>query len=250
MSGIRSFYRGTQLKGYASAGSAPLRIDPNTNTLKVIPAGTGSSEIEYVDVSTAQTLTTKTLTAPTINGAVPGTISVPNLLESAFSTVNNPGNFNADTYLTGSAVALPPGGFKAGHCYSCLFDMAKTAAGTAALAITVRLGTAGTTSDAAILTFTFGAGTAAGDTGIFEVYFHFRTVGSGTAAVIAGAAECSHLLAATGLVSTGASGWGTILGVSSGFDSTVSNNFLGLSVNGGASFVGTNTIVEAKLLGF
>lgn len=155
--------------------------------------------------------------------------------------------YAADTYLAGSGVTIPSAGdFAVAEQYICRFDMTKTAAGTAAFVITVRMGTLGTVSDAAILTFTFGAGTAAADTGLFEVLVTFQTVGSGTSAVIQGAASCIHHLAATGLVSTGASGVGIILGTSAGFNSTTPT-VIGLSVNGGASFSGTNTIVQARL---
>ena len=126
--------------------------------------------------------------------------------------------------------------------------MVKTAAGIAASTIIIRMGTLGTTGDAAILTFTFGAGTAAADTGAFDVVVTFRTVGSGTSAVIQGVACCSHALAATGLISTGASGAGILIATSSGFNSTTPT-IIGASFNGGASFSGTCTLVQAELKG-
>lgn len=157
------------------------------------------------------------------------------------------GAYAADTYLAGSGITIPSAGdWTVGETYRCRFDMTKTAAGTAQFTIIVRMGTAGTTADAAILTLAFAAGTAAVDTGMFDVLVTFRTVGSGTSAVIAGTAECRHALAATGLVSTGASGNGLILGTSSGFNSTT-QTVIGLSVDGGASFSGTNTLVQASL---
>jgi hypothetical protein len=109
------------------------------------------------------------------------------------------------------------------------------------------MGTLGTTADAAVLTLTFGAGTAAADTGLFDVLVTFRTVGSGTSAVVQGIARCTHHLAATGLVSTGASGTGIMLGTSAGFNSTT-QTIIGLSVNGGAAFSGTNTLVQAWVI--
>jgi trans-2-enoyl-CoA reductase len=54
-------------------------------------------------------------------------------------------------------------------------------------------------------------------------------------------------LAATGLVSTGASGNGLLSVVSAGFDSTIAATTIGVSFNGGASFAGTCTLVEAEL---
>lgn len=157
------------------------------------------------------------------------------------------GAYAADTYLAGSGITIPSAGdWSVGQTYRCVFDMVKTAAGTAQFTIIVRMGTLGTVVDAAVLTMAFAVGTAAGDTGLFDVRVNFRTVGSGTSAVIAGVAECRHSLAATGLVTTGASGIGILTGTSAGFNSTT-QTVIGLSINGGASFSGTNTLVQASL---
>jgi len=161
------------------------------------------------------------------------------------STANQTG-FAADTYLVGSSLSIPPALLRVGTTYRLKFDMVKTAAGTATPILIVRIGTAGTTADAARLTFTFAAGTAAIDTGVFEVRVHVRTAGA--TAVIVGAASCNHHLAATGLTSTGASGTGIILATSAAFDATVTNSIIGASFNGGASFSGTNVLVESELL--
>jgi hypothetical protein len=164
---------------------------------------------------------------------------------TGFSTANQTG-FAADTYLSGSNVSIPSGLVKAGSIYRCTFDMVKTAAGTAAATVIVRFGTAGTTADTARLTFTWGAGTAAVDTGVFDLTVHFRNVGASAVAV--GICECRHALAATGLVSTGASGTGILLVTSGAFDSTVANSIIGVSFNGGASFAGTNVVVQSQLI--
>lgn len=155
--------------------------------------------------------------------------------------------YAADTYVAGSSLAIPAGLVRVNSMYYCCFDMTKTAAGVAAATVIVRIGTAGNIADTAILTFTFGAGSAAIDTGIFEVWAHFRTVGSGTSAVLSGMCQCTHALAATGLVSTGASGNGLILATSAGFNSTVASSFIGVSFNGGAAFAGTNTVVQSYM---
>lgn len=172
--------------------------------------------------------------------------AAPVLNNRSTSTVS--AGYASDTYLAGSSIAMPAGGPVVGTTYHCMFDMVKTAAGTAAFTVNLRFGTAGTTADTSLISWAFAAGTAAADTGSFEVWAHFRTVGSGTSAVVVGKLTCSHFLAATGLISTGASGYGQITTVSSGFNSTTANAILGLSVNGGASFSGTNTIVQAQTI--
>ena len=163
---------------------------------------------------------------------------------SSVSTVS--AAYAADTYLAGSAVTVPAGAWKVGSFYVCSFDMVKTGAGTAAFTITVRMGTLGTTGDAAIATIAFAVGTGVVDSGWFTVFGAFRTVGSGTSAVLATEATCAHALAATGLITTGASGFGQISAISAGFNSTT-QTIIGCSVNGGASFSGTNTIVQAAV---
>lgn len=47
--------------------SAPIYVDSDDNILKIIPAGSGTTEVQVVDASSAQTLTNKTLTSPTIS---------------------------------------------------------------------------------------------------------------------------------------------------------------------------------------
>lgn len=170
------------------------------------------------------------------------------LLKAAVSPATVSAGYSSDTYLAGSAVPVPPGGFTQGMRYECVFDMVKTAAGTATPIVVIRIGTNGTTADTAIVTSTFAAGTAAADTGTFAVSAYFRTVG--TSAVLVATVECRHALAATGLTSLGASGQAQITTVSSAFDSTPINTYIGVSFNGGASFSGTNTYARAELKGF
>jgi len=155
-------------------------------------------------------------------------------------------NFSADSYLAGSSIflkTLP----KVGTIYHAIFDMTKTAAGTATPIISFRMGTNGTAADTALLTFTFTAGTAAADVGIFELWVTFRSIGSGSTAVVQGLIQCKHQLAATGLTSGGTGGSFTIVSTSAGFNSAVDNSYLGLSFNGGGSFSGTNQFVMSEL---
>lgn len=160
------------------------------------------------------------------------------------STAGVAGGYASDTTVAGSIVQVPVGAWRQGTIYHCAFDMTKTAAGSAATVLTLRAGP--NTGSPALAVLTFGAGTAAADSGVFDVYVNFRSVGSGTSAVVQFAASCSHHLAATGLISTGASGFGMVTTTSAGFDSTTFTT-LSVSFNGGASFSGTNTFVQANL---
>lgn len=125
-----------------------------------------------------------------------------------------------------------------------IFDVTKTAAGTATPIITIRTGTLGTTSDTARCAFTFGSGTAVVDTGIFEVICTFRTVGSGTTAVIQGISKLVSNLTTTGISNAKKA----VVVTSSGFDSTTASLGIGASYNGGTSASHTVQLVRAELV--
>lgn len=162
------------------------------------------------------------------------------------STASQGAGFATDTYLTGSNVLLPTSRPKVGTIYRCRFHVTKTIGGTATPIITLRYGTAATTSDTSLGTFTFGAGTAAIDTGWFEVNVLFRSIGSGTSAVVACIADLTNNLTTTGL----SNAVKAVQMISSGFDSTTANTYLGISVNAGASAAWTVQLVEARLENF
>lgn len=152
-----------------------------------------------------------------------------------------------DAYVTGSSVTLAALGAPViGLMYDCSFDMVKSA-GTGAVVIIVRVGTAGSTADTARLTFTMDAGTGVADTAVFRVKAMFRAVGSGTTAVLQGRVEMVN----SGPTATGFRDATPTLGViqvtSGGFDSTVAGSIIGCSFNGQTAFAGTAQLVEAEL---
>jgi hypothetical protein len=153
--------------------------------------------------------------------------------------------FAADTYLVGSSCAIPNGLLQAKSKYRCRFTVTKTAAGIATPIIIIRIGTLGTTGDAARCTLTFAAQTAVVDEGLFEVEVVFRTIGSGTSAVLQAVGRLTHRLSITGL-SVDVSG--AKFSTSAGFDSTVANSIIGVSVNGGASAAWTIALVSSELV--
>lgn len=61
---IRGIVRSATKVGIASRTNVPIYVDSDDNKLKMIPAGSGSTEVEVVDASSAQTLTNKTITGP------------------------------------------------------------------------------------------------------------------------------------------------------------------------------------------
>lgn len=53
MSGIRSIHRNPTVKGIATSASAPFYVDSDDNAVKVIPAGTGTTELAFMLAATA-----------------------------------------------------------------------------------------------------------------------------------------------------------------------------------------------------
>lgn len=152
--------------------------------------------------------------------------------------------FATDTLITGSVVAIPSDGLKAGTAYRLRCSLNKTAAGVATPIFQVRLGTTGTTADTSRATLTYGAGTAAVDDGVFELMVTFRSVGGGTSAVIIAHGVISHRLNTTGLTN---GSYNAVTGnVSAGFDSTTPT-FISVSLNAGTSAAWTLSQVHAQL---
>jgi hypothetical protein len=66
----RNIRRGSAILGAAGPAVAPIYVDSDDNILKFVPAGSGSTEVQILDASSAQTLTNKTLTSPALTSAV------------------------------------------------------------------------------------------------------------------------------------------------------------------------------------
>lgn len=150
----------------------------------------------------------------------------------------------SDVYITGSNITIPSGAPVAGTIYHLVLDMVKSA-GTGSPVITVRYGTAGSTADTSRCAFTFGIGTSVADTARFELYCTFRTVGSGTSAVIQGNASLICNLPLTGF--GGTTSIKSVQTTGGGFDSTVASSIIGVSFNGSTNFAGTAQLVQAEL---
>lgn len=149
----------------------------------------------------------------------------------------------ADTYLIG--LPVPSHLLQAKALFRWRLMMSKTGAGVAAPTWNIRVGAAGTVADTSRVLFTSPlAQTAVIDNGVVEITAILRNIGA--AAVLAAYLEMRHLLAATGL----AAGPRVDLQVTSaGFDSTVANLIVGLSVNPGAAGVWTHQLISAEVLG-
>lgn len=196
------------------------------------PAGTDEIPVNQGGV-------TKKLTLSQVNGFVDPASNASIAAQTLGTT---------DTYVTGSAVTFTAGRLKAGSYYRAVLDMTKTTAGVAVATMVLRMGTAGTTADAAICTFTFpSAQTAAADNGRFSVYANLRTVGTGTTATCEGVLVIERTNTTTGFLSTGGLQFMAPIRVLSGGFNSATVTTVGLSINAGASSAWTTQLVQADI---
>lgn len=150
----------------------------------------------------------------------------------------------ADTYLTGSALAVPTGMvLQVGTAFRWRLTCTKTAAGVAAPIWNIRVGINGSTADTARCVFTQVAlQTAAIDAAVFDIYATLRNVGA--AGVLAGSLHMAHVLAATGFSTLDHNVQQV---TSAGFDTTIAGTIVGLSVNPGASGAWTFQVIQSEM---
>lgn len=145
--------------------------------------------------------------------------------------------FAADTYLTGSNILIPSFGMQVGQLYKWEVGIEKTAAGTALIAVNVRIGTNASTADTSRAAPTQTVAQAAtASANIMFVSVFVRTV------------------SATGVIVASMGFTGTQMGdgdrlVSATFDnSAVGGQYIGLSLNGGLSAAYTIDYVKGWLV--
>jgi len=148
-----------------------------------------------------------------------------------------------DTYVTGSKLFIPTSGLKVGMVYMVKLSLSKSGAGTAAPVWTVRLGTAGATTDASQWTHTGVAQTAVAETGYYELLCTVRSIGA--SGVLQGSLTVARTggTAATGLASVPIA---QVTGAAAD-KSWTSGQVIGLSINAGGSSAWTVTQCVANL---
>lgn len=135
--------------------------------------------------------------SPTIVGNITAGSINNQSLQNNFSTASQAVAATTRTYITGSGLTIVAGTLRVGTRIRWVFDVTKTAAGTAASTLDIAVGTNGTTADTARVSFTKPAGTAAVDCGRFVVEAIVRSIGA--TCVIVGHMSMTHNLTSTGL---------------------------------------------------
>ena len=126
-------------------GAAPIYVDSDDNIIKVIPAGSGSTEVQVIDASSSQTLTNKTLTSPSLtNPSIAGNTPVAYASGTSLS-LTQATHANRVVYVTDVASAyVLPAATGTGDKYTIHLGATQTGAGTikVANATDVMVGTA------------------------------------------------------------------------------------------------------------
>lgn len=158
--------------------------------------------------------------------------------------------FATDTYVTGSSLVIPSFSLQVGTAFYWQISASKTGAGTAQPIYVIRIGANQTTADTAILTLTGPLQTAIADIGTLSIMATVRTIGG--AGVLQGSAWWTHrgTAASTTVSGTGFANdtTGHIEGTSAGFNTVTNGQFVGLSINGGASAAWTMTQVQLEAI--
>jgi hypothetical protein len=148
------------------------------------------------------------------------------------------------TEITGSVISVPPQGFQIGTKLRWTIEgVTSVAAGTAANTIVVRLGTTGTSADAAVATFTTGVGSAI--TAVpFKIVIDLtiRTLGAAATAIAYCMIDSGLLGVAEGFI---AQANNILVAVMATFNTTTVQQFWGVSLTTGASK--TVTIQECSV---
>lgn len=151
----------------------------------------------------------------------------------------------ASTYLTNSNISIPAAGLRVGTVFYYSAAISKAGVGVNTRQFFWRLGTAGTTADAAILTFTSDTPNATADSGNVEIVVTVRGP-LGASCIAQGYLKMEHDAAAAGF-STKVSNVAFV--TSAGFTSSTANLIAGLSCTTGIAEAITLTQVTAEAVG-
>jgi hypothetical protein len=200
-----------------------------STTVRVIIERTGPVNWDLFNTVTLAPGTSLTFTEGTgwfLNKAVVPTLS------SGAATTAQIASHSADTYYLGMPITNQGvTRLQVGSMFRWKFRTNK-GGGTATPIYTIRVGTAGTTSDTARITMTGAAQTAVADEGWVEIDVGFRAVGA--SAVMVANHGLWHRLATTGLSVTASNVFMTPV-VSAAFDATPTGSIISLTVNPGTA---------------
>jgi hypothetical protein len=138
------------------------------------------------------------------------------------------------TLITGSLIAVPPQGFQIGTALKWTICGSAAAVGVAANVFNVKVGTAGTTADANIQTFTSTIGTAAASEWRATIEVTIRTLGA--AATNVGECTIINSAAAAGFINLATN---VLAGTAATFNSTTAQQFINVTLTTGAAKTAT-----------
>lgn len=230
-----TYLRGDQTWATIAGGGDVVGQASSVDNEIALFSGTGGKTIKR-----ATTTGVLKATSGVIAAAVAGT-DFPAFRVRNYSTSNQGAGFATDTYVTNSGLLIPAGGMVAGMRFQWTITATKTNASTASPIYTVRIGANQSTADTSRLSWTASAAqTAVTDGGVLTISVLVRSVSA--SGVIAGGGGWASRGGATGFGGGGS-------GVSAAFDnSNLAGQYIGISINGGASASWTIHSVYAELI--
>ena len=224
---------GTALSTFTAANNALYSTSASALTAGTLPTAAGGTGLTAVGTQ-GQALVvgpTGVLKYRSLAVGTPATATQANASLTAGSA----------NIVSGSLFQLSTSDLAVGSRFRFLIGVAKTAAGTATWQVAVKYGTAGTTSDSAIATWTSGTNTAAIDSAILEITVNILTLGS------SGTANClafyqNELTTATGLGSIAGTPGSTAT-----LNTTSTNPYLHIDITPGSSAVMTAWCAAERL---
>lgn len=205
--------------GLVHGPAAPLLVDTKISALTASIA-TGMGYDHQFPINEAGT--TKKITGRNWQRWAGNTVRNQSLAGQAPSPTN-------DVYLLNSNIAVPEWGLSAGVWIRWTLIYGKSAAGTAARTIVLRVGTAGNEGDASLASYTSGTPSGVADVGWHQFTLILRTTGGSATSNIS--ERFIHNLSTTGLTNTNE----TIVTQAAGstFNSATANLIFGISMTVG-----------------
>jgi hypothetical protein len=138
--------------------------------------------------------------------------------------------------IPGTSLQIPTNSLRVGSRIRFTIGLEKTAAGLATWTAAVKFGTANTTADGAIASWTSGTNTAIADGGVLTIEVQITAIGSGTSATCTGVAILGK---GPGAQATGLGALGPGTTSTTAFNSTLASPYFHVDITPGASAVMT-----------
>jgi hypothetical protein len=224
----------------ATASTTDVLLNSGTYGYVQVTGNVFAPTSPYQTVSTTH-LSDASTTSPASMKNISNNIGLANTgYTTTLSTAASIQSFTASSanLIQGTSIQIPTNGLYVGSRFRWNIGVRKTAAGVATWTLAVKFGTANTTADTAIASWTSGTNTALADSASFVLDLEILSIGSGTAATCKAYAQYVN---AQGTTATGLGSLGPAQTTATPFNSTLATPWLHVDITPGASAVMSGT---------